>query len=505
MASILAAVYLAWQPPSADLAAQLFRTDLFEQRGFSVWNNQWFAGHHTPGYSVLFPPLAALLGPRLVAAIACVVAAVALERLARHRFGERARLGALWFGAATTTNLFTGRLTFALGVALGLGALLALQRGRPAAAVALGVLCPLGSPVAGLFLALAALAHALAARRRDALAVAVAAVATNAVVQALFPEGGFEPFVSSAFWPTVAFAVAVLVLVDREQRTLRIAAVLYGLACVAAFVLDTPMGGNATRLGTLFGGPVLALALWRRRNLALGLLAPALLYWQWSPPVRDVRTALGDPAVGAGYYAPLNRFLASRRDVDRVEIPLTRNHWENLWVARRFPLARGWERQLDHSYNQLFYADRLDPARYRDWLADLAVDYVAVPDARLDYTGIPEARLVRSGLPFLEPVWSSAHWRVFRVRRPRPLAQPPARVVSHSPDGFSLHSPRAGSFEVRLRHTPYWTVSGGAACVARTPDGFIRVLMARPGTARLVPRLRLRAAVGESAGCPRAG
>jgi hypothetical protein len=162
VAAVLAAAYVVAQPVSADLAAQSYRTELFERVGFAPWNNQWFAGHHTPGYSVLFPPLAALAGPRLVGALAAVVAAVLFERLATRRHGPAGRVGALWFAAGSATNLFTGRLTFALGVALGLAALLALQRGRRAVAFVLAGACPLASPVAGLFLALAGLACALA-------------------------------------------------------------------------------------------------------------------------------------------------------------------------------------------------------------------------------------------------------------------------------------------------------------------------------------------------------
>src|SRR5512139_1913446 len=115
VAAALAVAYLILQPVSADLAAQVYRTDLFKQFGFTLWNGQWFAGHHTPGYSVLFPALASVLGPRLVGALSAVTAAVLFERLTYPRWGAQARIGAIWFGAASATNLFTGRLTFALG------------------------------------------------------------------------------------------------------------------------------------------------------------------------------------------------------------------------------------------------------------------------------------------------------------------------------------------------------------------------------------------------------
>ena len=44
----LAAVYLYFKPRSPDLAAHIFRSELFGREGFAVWNGQWYGGHHTP-------------------------------------------------------------------------------------------------------------------------------------------------------------------------------------------------------------------------------------------------------------------------------------------------------------------------------------------------------------------------------------------------------------------------------------------------------------------------
>src|SRR5436305_690368 len=134
-----AVAYLLLQPTSEDLAAQTFRATLFARDGFAVWDGLWYGGHHLPAYSVLFPPLAAALGPRLAGALAAVAAAALFAALARGRWGERAWLGAAWFGLGAVTLLLTGRLAFAFGVALALGALLALQRGRRVLAVTLAI------------------------------------------------------------------------------------------------------------------------------------------------------------------------------------------------------------------------------------------------------------------------------------------------------------------------------------------------------------------------------
>ena len=80
--------------------------------------------------------------------------------------GGTARLGVIWFATATAISLFTGRLTFALGVAIALCAVLAVQRGHRILAVGFAVLTPFASPVAALFLACGVIAYAIAERSR---------------------------------------------------------------------------------------------------------------------------------------------------------------------------------------------------------------------------------------------------------------------------------------------------------------------------------------------------
>jgi hypothetical protein len=494
VAAALAAVYLIWQPASLDLAAAEYRAWLFDHAGFAIWDAQWYGGHHLPGYSVLFPPLAGWLGPRLLGALAVVAAAWLFERIAWRRCGAGAWLGATWFALGAAGTLFSGRIAFALGLVPALACVLALQRERRASALALALLTPLASPVAALFLALAGVAHALGTRRPSGLAIAAAALAPVALLAVAFPEGGSEPFVSSAFWPVIAFALAALVLLAREQRVLRIAVALYALGAVAAFALDTPVGGNVVRLGSLCAGPVAALVLWPRRRLALACLAPFLLWWQLGPAILDVVTATGDPSVEATYYEPLlaelQRLGATAGDGagGRVEIPFTKVHWEARRAAPAIPLARGWERQLDRAVNPLFYDDAsLTAPRYRAWLHRMAVRWVAVPDVALDYSAQDEARLIADGLPYLKPVWHGRHWRLYAVADPAPLADPPVRALAAGTDSLTLAAPRAADVRLRVRWSPYWAVARGDACVA--PDGdWTRLRVRGAGTVRLTMR-----------------
>lgn len=316
VAALGAALYLLVAPPSADLAAQEYRADL----GLVLWNNGWYAGHHTPGYSLLSPLLGGTLGVRLAGALAAVAAAALFAPLAHRHWSDprAAAAAALWFAAGTAAVLLTGRLTFLLGVAIGLGALLALAHDRRALAAVLALLTTLASPVAGLFVALGVVAWALARRerRRSGAAIAVAALAPVAIMLALFPQGGSEPFVASAFWPALAATLLVAALLPAGERTLRIAALLYAVALVMALAIATPLGGNASRLGALAAGPILLGALvGRRSSLLLAALAAAFAYWPLYPAVRDVVRAAGDPSLAGELLRPAARVpeLAPRR------------------------------------------------------------------------------------------------------------------------------------------------------------------------------------------------
>ena len=84
---------------------------------------------------MLFPPLAWLTTPQLVAALASVGTAAAFEALAYRAYGDDAWLGATWLGAATVTELLSGRLTFAFGLCGAALTALVLQRQRGRLAV----------------------------------------------------------------------------------------------------------------------------------------------------------------------------------------------------------------------------------------------------------------------------------------------------------------------------------------------------------------------------------
>ncbi len=509
LAGVLVGAWLVLAPRSPDLAAQTYRATLFERSGLTLWDDNWYAGHHLPGYSLVFPWLALLVGIRLVGALAVLGSTFAFERIALTVYGPRARWGAVCFALAAAGDLWIGRITFALGVTFAMLAVLALVHERPWLAGVLATVCAATSPVAGLLLALAGATHVLVTRRALAgLTLVLPAWLVVLPLEALFPEGGWEPFAASSVIATLAVALAFLYAVPREERLLRVGALVY-LGVTVLSIAPTPMGSNIDRYAVLLAGPLLLCALgrdgWRRagRSLAATTIAVAVIVvWTGWGPVRESVGVIGDPSTSVAYYTPLTRFLATHGGpLVRVEVPFTHSHWEAALLAPQFPLARGWERQLDTKNDPIFFKKPLTASAYRAWLQDNAVSYVALPDVRLDGSSDEEAALIRGGVPYLREVFSSAHWRVFAVLDPAPLASAPAALTGLGHDSFTLRFAAPGSSVVRLHDTRYWTIVSGRGCVSAAPGGWTAVSVSAAGVVRVAARFSLGRALGLDAGC----
>jgi hypothetical protein len=282
----------------------------------------------------------------------------------------------------------------------------------------------------------------------------------------------------------------VAALAAKRERVLFAGALLYGAGTIASYLVSSAVGSNAGRLEELAAGPAAALLLWPRRKTLLLLAAAPLLYLQWHAPIRDVSTSGGDATTSA-YYQPLLSFLGRQSGPPfRIEIPFTRSHWETYAVAPRFPLARGWERQLDIKYNGLFYDGRLTAARYDTWLHSRAVRFVAVPDAQLDYSAMAERRLIDAGQPYLRLVWHAAHWRVYAVADPTPIVQGAATLRAIGPNWLALRADGPGTALVRIHFSPYWALTEGSGCVEPAGD-FTKLALDGEGPVRLAIRFSL--------------
>lgn len=522
LSAVLAALMLIWDPQVGDLAAQVFHTELFDHSGLAIWNSSWYAGHYTLNYSVLFPPAAALLGPQVVGMLSVVTSSYLFDRLVRDRWGTEARWATLWFAAGVVTLLADGQLTFAFGVAFGLAALRSLQTGRTTLAIAAAAACPLASPVAGAFLAgvLAAGVWERGERlSRAAIGACAAALILTIAPNLAFPEPGRFPFVTSSFIAIPIWCAGALFLTWRAEGEARLRRVVLGYAVVSTAIFLTPnaLGGNAVRLGALFGGPVLAAVLLAQRPLPIarrGALSvptagadllphrrvPAWfytavlvvtlvgsLYWQFTASVAQIARSVGDPSTKESFFTPASHWLMEHGGRGtRIEVPPTANHWESAYLAPKFELARGWLRQLDTARDDLFYKEgALTEKSYGRWLRNNAIRYVALPIAPLDYSSAAERRLILKDPPYLHERFRDNHWRIYEVADPKPLVTPMGpgrgRADSVGPQGFALHVTKPGKFLVRVSFTPYWSIGAGSGCLLRHGKWTV-ARVPRPGT-----------------------
>src|ERR1051326_7655611 len=78
IAATLAAALLWAAPPGVDWAAHSYQTTFLIEHGFAIWNNFWYAGRYSfVTYSVLYYPLAAVIGIRVLAVLSIATGALA--------------------------------------------------------------------------------------------------------------------------------------------------------------------------------------------------------------------------------------------------------------------------------------------------------------------------------------------------------------------------------------------------------------------------------------------
>jgi hypothetical protein len=507
----LIVVWLLAYPRTPDLAAQVYRVGLFKQIGLGVFDEHWYAGHELLGYSLLFPAFGAWLGVKLAGALCAFCSTVLFWRLAVGAYPRGARWATALFAVAAVGDVWLGRLAFAFGVSLALGACLAYARGHRVVGVLLCALCAAASPVAGLLLGLAAVSAALSQRSfRVLLLLGLPGASVVAAMALLFPEGGDEPFPLISFVMTAGVVLLFLWSLPRgDGRLLRFGAWVYLAACILFLVVHTPVGSNIERYGVLLAAPLLLAARIEhgasRRLGGLGVagaLAVGLIsVWVLWGPVRETSAVAGSEATNAAYYVPLERFLDGLGSGPvRVEVPLTRSHWEAALLAPKVSLARGWDKQMDTRYDGVLLGG-LTAASYERWLHEEAVSYVALPDVVLDPSSAVEGRLIRSGLPYLRLVSSSTHWRIYRVLGSEPLASGPGHLVSLGHDTFSLDATSAGRFLVRVHFSRYWTLLSGQGCVGPAGGGWTWVRTGRPGPVEVGARFSFARAFEPDGSC----
>jgi hypothetical protein len=511
-AAALVAATLAWLgPPGTDFAAHAYQRTLFLEHGFTLWNNFWYAGRYSfVTYSVLYYPLAAWLGIRLLAVATIALAASAFAVVVWREWGPATRWSSRTFAVVWAGIVLSAAFPFALGMALALLALEALQARARWRFAALATLTLAASPLAFLLLAVV-LASVLFAERaplhrnRGPLSVVVVAGLAEFLLWRLFPAGGNFPFHTADALAGAVFCLIGLGLTWRVEsaRVLRFVFAIYLAAMVASYIVPSEVGGNVERMRYIaipLAVLVLTLRRWRPWPLALGALALAIS-WNVSPLAASYLTARADVTAHAATWPETIAYLRAHLDPDfRVEAVDTATHWPAVYLADAgIPIARGWFRQDDFPQNAVLYSN-LGPGAYLRWLRGLGVGYVVLPSAPLDYSARAEAALVRSGRAGLRPVFRTKVLTIYAVPQPRPILTGPGspQLLSLTQQRILVEVNQSGTYRIAVRYSPYWHASAG--CLRQGEDGMLRLQTHAARTVSIVFRLNASRALDELAG-----
>jgi hypothetical protein len=461
------ALYLILVPPVPDFAAQATRAAIFDKVGNVSWWPGWYGGLELPTYSVIAPGLMATIGVATTGALASAICMWVAHLLLRD--SARPRAASVVFAASVLLNLFGGRITFLLGLAAAMLAVLALVRRHPWLAGAATVVSVLGSPLAGLFTGIVAAAVLVSdrSRRREALVTGIATGGSLGTLAVLFHNPGVMGSPPGQMF--LALLGLALVVIACREPTIRAGAVIVAIGLVGCMVVPNSVGLNLTRMVWLLAAPLIVGYGQRPDRHVVALTGLALL-----APTIDVTWQLAEadsPSASESYYTPLLAQLHDRMNTDasigqRVEVVEPQTKGAARYVGESMPVARGWERQADVTDNPIFYQDNaLDASSYRQWLDELAVAYVAVPNAKLDFASVDEAKLIAGGLSYLRPVWDNADWTLYRVLNSAPLARN-AQVISVDGNQLRLWVDHRGLVPIQVRWSDHLAVLDGSQPVS---------------------------------------
>jgi MFS family permease len=485
--AVAAVLSLLWRfllaTTGGDIAAQDAWAEFARVHPGSAYNLSWYGGMHPVSYSVISPYLMAWVGVRTTMVLSTTMAAtLSALLLVRLPAVKRPLWPSLAVAVAMFGNAISGRVTFALGTMFAVAALGAVvtwpeawRRYRvPRALIAatMAMLSTFGSPVAGFFLGLVAVALWLRKRRAAAYVLGIPPALVVLLAAVVFPFSGKQPMHwDSAILP-ILIAIFVWLVFPTSWWIGRLTALIYVVAVLFAWLVPSPIGTNVVRLSLIYGTTALLVAVCSdvdRNPFRFGVLARlprrtfvtlaiiTTLIWQGSVAGVDAVHSHPDIAWTVDTKPLIHQLEKRGAKLGRVEVVPSRSHRESSALAPYANLARGWNRQADAERNPVFYDQQnaLTATTYKEWLHRWAVHYVILPPGDPDGSALAEAHLVETGLPYLKLVWSNRDWQLYRVLDATPLADPPATVTKFDSAEIVLTLPHPATVLVRIPASPW--------------------------------------------------
>jgi hypothetical protein len=500
VAASLAAFLLWATPPGIDWAAHAYQRTFLLQHGFQIWNNFWYAGRYSfVTYSLIYYPLAALLGIKVLALASIASAAMVFSIVMYRQWGSDSRVSSRSFAVLWAGIIGAAAFPFALAMSFALLAIWALQQGRRGRFAVCAILTLAASPLAFMLLTIV-MAGVVLSRRSirnvgAPIAIVAGCCAGELLLYRLFGDGGRFPFQTLQLVPGIGFAVVGLFVTRgvAAAKPLRGLFWIYLVAVLAAYVVPSSVGGNIERIRYL-ALPLALIAVALRHWRPLWMVVPVIVLagaWNATPIIASFARANTDPEAALPYWQPGIDYLRAHLSPSyRVEVVDTAEHWPAAYLPDAgIPIVRGWYRQSDFPQNELLYGPKLAAAPYEAWLKRMAVRYVVLADVPADYSSHAEAALIRSGRTHLRLVYWTAHLLVYELPGATPLivGPAPATVLWMYPERIVAVFNVPGVYRVKVRWSPYWRASSG--CVSKTTDGMTRLVVRHPGLVELGFRL----------------
>ena len=255
VAASLAAFLLWATPPGIDWAAHAYQRTFLLQHGFQIWNNFWYAGRYSfITYSLIYYPLAALLGIKVLALASIASAALAFSIVMFRQFGPASKVSSRSFAVLWVGIVGAAAFPFALAMSFALLSIWALQQGRRGRFAVGAILTLAASPLAFVLLLIVMGGVVLSRRSIRNLGVPIAIVAACCAVELLlyrlFGSGGRFPFNALQLLPGIGFSVLGLVLTRgvAAAKPLRGLFWIYLLVLLAVYVVPSSVGSNIERI-----------------------------------------------------------------------------------------------------------------------------------------------------------------------------------------------------------------------------------------------------------------